>query len=171
MEFFARVCGDFIRKNNCVPRRFGLDDFLELFRSFGGDCFGIGGIGIPVALSSINEFPIFDEVSIFDDVVASLGESCIGFRSFLDVGVSGLEVEVGGIADRRFAAELDEDVMVRVSILMEFLGDDDVKRSVVGRFEFIDEKIKEFLIIKIRLRVGEKNVFGTEAEIVVWHLG
>lgn len=106
--------GDLIVHDNVVPRRFGADRFEETFFGWSVKGFGECLVGVAFArLFGIDEGTVFVEVSIFDDVVSGVGESCIGFRSALDVTMFSVEVEVPSIFDVRFLFEEDESVVMR----------------------------------------------------------
>lgn len=98
-EPFSSECGDFIRKDNCVPRRFGFDDFLEFFLCGSFEGFGVGFVSVSSPFSSRHELPLFVEVPILNDVVAGVGESCVWFWSLLDVWMSSIVVKVVRVAD------------------------------------------------------------------------
>lgn len=102
-------------------RRTGFDFRARFFGGVGLECLGEDSFPAPLSLLSVVriEVPVFDEASIFDDVCASVGESCVRFRSELDVRVTFFEVEVGCVANRRLFVELDEGMMMRsVEVLL-----------------------------------------------------
>lgn len=61
--------------------------------------------------------------------------------------------------------------MMRVSVFVEFARDDDVQRFVVRFLEFIDEMVTQFFVVQVRLSISKKNVFVTDAEVVLRHVG
>lgn len=175
--FFGK-CGDFIVIDNVVARRFGADDFLEFFFRGSGESFLECVVGRSLFSFSVDEVATFAKQSIFDDVVASVGESSVSLRSGFDGTMFVLEVEVATIGDARFLAtgELDESMMMRTRMVflaflfvtgwefVIFATDNDVAGFEGG--DFIPKEIKQSVVIKIGVRVRQKDVFSLNFEIV-----
>lgn len=157
-------------KDNVVARRLGLDDFLEFFLGAFGESFGVGFVGVAFATSCGIvgiERSIFGEVSIFDDVVASVVESCDFFVSdflwrLFDGWVTSFEVEESGVFDGWFLSELDECMMMGISVFVEFFGDNSID-AVIG-FDFFEQEMEEFVVVEVGLRVGEEDIPETDAK-------
>lgn len=72
---FGGHSGDFIMHDNEVPRRLGFDDLHKPFFGFLGESFFVDIVGGFAFVFRVGEFAVFDEVTIFDDVGSSRGES------------------------------------------------------------------------------------------------
>lgn len=161
VEKTVESSGDLARSDKVIPRRSGFDDFLGFFLGCGLESFGVDGVAVSFC-SLVLEFSLFVEVPIFDDVVAGLGDCGTGAWSALDVGMSAVEVEIGFVDDVWLLSELDEDMMMRISVGVKFLGNDDVER--VEDFEALLKESAEIGVLKVGLSVSQEDVFVLQAE-------
>lgn len=153
--------GDLARSDKVIPRRSGFDDFLGFFLGGGLESFGVDGVSVSFG-SLVLEFSFFVEVPIFDDVIAGLGDCSTGAWGALDVWMSAVEVEIGFVDDVGLLSELDESMMMRISVGVKFLGDDDVER--VEHFEALLKESAEIGVLKVGLSVCQEDVFVLETE-------
>lgn len=145
------------------------------------ESFCVDGVARPFGRSDF-EGTVFDEVAVFEDVVACVVEGSDGMtgdllRSLLDVRMTFLEVEEPFVGDVRFFVELDEGVMVRLRqiflsgefvtfwIFVVFATDDDV--GGIEILEFLEEEVEESLVVQVGLRISQEDVLELNTDSVV----
>lgn len=156
-------------KDNIIPWRTGLEDFLGFFFGAGGQDLFVGFI---VSSSSFAEIG-FSEFKTIPSFLGAVDKTLTGFSCSLVVSMeasfSDDKVESRARPDVFGIVELDEavEVFMRVGLIRFFIGNEEVEDIVT---EVVLQEVVEVLkVVSRTLRIGEEEVLRFQTEIVPRH--